>query len=201
MRYRGRTRGAPLQHSPTPTCALHVIAERVHTRERAKDFSPLQVIAGLSPDYAVGATLAVALSLAGYRRVIAGLCCRGEKSFAHPVALLTFARECGVATISRVAIDFVRTILACTVIPRAGADLQSVPTKEQTFRWWHGLQARASGNAYAGRAHARRAPTAFSNEKVAFPVEARATSPRQRKGQHGEGRPRGVPLQHYPMKL
>ncbi|MDR1415738.1 MAG: hypothetical protein LBI96_08005 [Odoribacteraceae bacterium] len=28
--------------------------------------------------------------------------------------------------------------------PGAGADLQSVPMKEQLFRWWHGLQARAS---------------------------------------------------------
>ncbi|MDR1415265.1 MAG: hypothetical protein LBI96_05595 [Odoribacteraceae bacterium] len=54
--------------------------------------------------------------------------------------------------------------------PGAGADLQSVPTKGHPFRWWHGLQARASERVNTPRAHTwegrthRCAPTTFSDD-------------------------------------
>jgi hypothetical protein len=58
--------------------------------------------------------------------------------------------------------------------PRRGA-----PTifsdEKVAFRWWHGLQARASGNAHAGRVSARGAPT-FTGVIVEVHTRGRANN-------------------------
>jgi hypothetical protein len=92
---------------------------------------------------------------------------------AEPVEIVPMAEPVEATTTAVAEPVEAQTTKANNHAPGAGADLQSVPTKDHLFRWRHGLQARASERAHRGKGRPQGVPLQhFPTKRRGAPARA-----------------------------